>query len=61
MHKDPEVAMLSVTALIPAVAGLYLGLPIVGSSVAKALHLPLKARLLACLSNGFTSGTVDNG
>lgn len=38
MHKDLEVAMLSVTALIPAVTGLYLGLPIAGSSVAKALH-----------------------
>lgn len=53
MHKAPEVAVLSVTALIPAVAGLYLGLPIAGRSVAKAPALALKAWLLDCLSNGF--------
>lgn len=61
MHKDPEVAMLSVTALIRAVAGLYLGLPIADSKVAKALHVPIKPSSLPASVMVLCSGTVDNG
>lgn len=61
MHKDPEVAMLSVTALIPAVTGLYLGLPIADSSVAKVLVLPVKPSSLPASGTVLCSGTVDNG
>jgi len=61
MHKDPEVAMLSMTALITAVEGLYLGLPTAESSVAKALLLPVKPSSLPASVMVLCSGTGDNG
>lgn len=60
MHKDPGMAMLSVTALIPAVSGCYPRLPIAGSLV-KALCLPLKPRSLPASVMVLHSGIIDGG
>lgn len=61
MHKDPGVAMLPVIAHTPAVSGGYLGLPIAGYSVAKALCLSLKFSFLLASVRALPSGTVDGG
>lgn len=61
MHKDPGMAMMSVTAPTPAVSGCQLGLPIAGSSVAKALCLPLKPSSLLASVMVLLSRTVDGG
>lgn len=59
MHKDPGVAMLPVIAQQSPVV--YLGLPIAGYSVAKALCLSLKFSFLLASVRALPSGTVDGG
>lgn len=61
MQKDPDVAMLSVIGRTPAVSGGYLGLPIAGYSVAKALCLSLKLSFLPASVRALPSATVDGG
>lgn len=53
MHKDPGVAILSVTAPRSAVSGHSLGLPTASSNVVKAFYLSLGPSQ-ACLSDSFT-------